>query len=103
MTAIDTLTSLGFEETTVEEYQGLSDSLGLSTDYPHKVLHVLIKGGVTALVEQNVSEDASGGVDVVMKHPAVLILESAKGRVAIPNHDDANNAALIQEIAGDLA
>ena len=36
------------------------------------------------------------GVETIVKHPPVLILESPRGRVAISNHDDEDNAALIQ-------
>jgi hypothetical protein len=103
MTAVDTLKTLGFKEQKTTEFQTLSDDLGLSENYPHKVLAVLTKDGVTALIEQNVSEDEAGGVVSITKHPAVLIMESSKGRVCIPNHDDADNAALITEVAGDLA
>ena len=104
MTAIDTLKNLGFTEDDTAEFQQISDNLDLSrNDNPHKVLHVLTKGDVTAVIEKNVSDDNSGGVEVTMKHPAVLILESSKGRVAISNHDEPDNADLIAEVAGDLA
>lgn len=101
MALADVLTNLGFTEQSVDEFQALGDDLDLSrNDNPYKVKAVYTNGGVTALVEQNVSEDNSGGVDVVMKHPAVLILESNKGRVAIPNFDD--NPSLIADIVRDL-
>lgn len=104
MTAIDTLKSLGFKEGKATEFQALSDDMGLSAnDNPHKVLSVLTKDGVTALIEKNVSEDEAGGVASITKHPAVLILESAKGRVAIPNHDDEGNADLIAAVVADLS
>lgn len=104
MTAIDTLKSLGFTEGDTAEFQKLSDDMGLSrNDNPHKVLAVLTKGSITALVEKNVSDDASGGVEITQKHPAVLIMESPKGRVAISNHDDDDNAPLIAEITENLS
>lgn len=104
MTAVDTLKNIGFTEGKTKEFQALSDSLGLSAnDNPHKVLAVLTKGDVTALIEKNVSDDESGGVVSTTKHPAVLILESPKGRVCIPNHDDDENADLITTVAGDLS
>lgn len=112
MTAIDTLTRLGFVEQDTDEFQALSDDMGLSVnDNPHKVVSVLTKGNVTALIEKNVSEDNSGGVEIVQKHPAVLILESPKGRVAIPNFDNATlmttdgpeDFNLIEKIVSDLS
>lgn len=104
MTAIDTLKGLGFKEQKTAEFQSLSDDIGLSAnDNPHKVLAVLTKDGVTALIEKNISDDEAGGVVSTTKHPAVLILESGKGRVAIPNHDEADNQALIAEVVGDLS
>ena len=104
MTAVDTLTALGFKDGDTAAFQKISDDLGLSrNDNPHKVLNVLTKGSVTALIEKNVSAEDSGGVQSTTKHPAVLIMESPKGRVCIPNHDDAANDALIEQVAGDLA
>lgn len=103
MTAIDTLKTLGFTEGDTEDFQALSDDMGLSVnDNPHKVVSVLTKDGVTALIEKNTSDDDSGGLEVTQKHPAVLIMESAKGRVAISNHDDPANAALIKAVLEDL-
>lgn len=103
MAASDVLVGLGFKADDIAKWQQLSDDLGLSEGYPHKVLAAYTKDGVTALIEQNVSEDNSGGVAVIMKHPAVLILESSHGRVCVPNHDEPDNASLIEAVAGDLA
>ncbi len=104
MTAIDTLKGLGFTEGDTKGFQALSDDLGLSVnDNPHKVQAVLTKGDITALIEKNVSEDTSGGVEVIQKHPAVLILESPRGRVAVANHDDPANDSLIRDVVGDLS
>lgn len=104
MSAIDTLKSLGFTDGDVAAFQQISDDLGLSrNDNPHKVLAVLTKGDITALIEKNVSDDKSGGVEVTTKHPAVLIMESPKGRVCIPNHDDDDNADLLALATKDLA
>ena len=104
MTAVDTLTALGFKDGDTAAFQKISDDLGLSrNDNPHKVLNVLTKGSVTALIEKNVSDDKSGGVEVTTKHPAVLIMESSKGRVCIPNHDDEANADLLAEATKDLS
>lgn len=104
MTAIDTLESLGFvrNEGQAKAFQQISDDLGLSVnDNPHKVLAVFTKDDVTALIEKNISDDESGGVVSTTKHPAVLIMESPRGRVCISNQDD--NAALIAQVAEDLA
>lgn len=104
MTAIDTLASLGFEDQGPEEFQAISNDLDLSrNDNPHKVLSVLKKGDVYAVIEKNVSVDTSGGVESVTRHPAVLILESPKGRVAVSNHDDPDNADLIANVVKDLS
>lgn len=112
MSGIDTLKALGFTEQDTAEFQALSDDLGLSAnDNPHKVQAVLVKGDITALIEKNVSEDNSQGVEIVQKHPAVLILESPKGRVAIPNFDNEalmvkggpEGFNLIEQIVGDLS
>lgn len=104
MTAVDTLKGLGFKDQGTEEFQALSDSLGMSAnDNPHTVLAVLTKGDLTAVVEKNVHDDNSGGVEVTMKNPPVLIIESPRGRVCVSNHDDAANAELIASVVGDLA
>lgn len=104
MTAVDVLKNIGFKEQKTTEFQKLSDNLGLSVnDNPHKVLNVLTKGDITALIEKNVSEDEAGGVSSITKHPAVLIMESPRGRVAISNHDDDDNADLINTVAEDLS
>lgn len=104
MTAVDTLKNIGFKEEKTKEFQDLSDSLGLSAnDNPHKVLSVLTKDDVTALIEKNISDDESGGVVSTTKHPAVLIIESPRGRVCIPNHDEDDNAALIAQAVEDLS
>lgn len=109
MTAIDTLKSLGFKEQKADEFQALSDDLGLTTSdadgitMPHRVLAVLTKGDTTALIEKNVSQDVASGVDSITRHPAILILESPRGRVAVSNHDDPENAALIATLVAELA
>jgi hypothetical protein len=103
MSATDVLKDLGFAEQETDELQTQSDEAGLSANYPHKVLHHYTRDDVTAVIEQNVSEDESGGVAIIMKHPPVLILESPKGRVAVSNHDDAANAELIANVVADLS
>lgn len=104
MTAIDTLKALGFNEEETKEFQQISDDLDLSRDdNPHKVLAVLVKDDVTAVIEKNVSEDEAGGVVSITKHPAVLILESKSGRVCISNFDDADNQAMVEQAVSDLS
>lgn len=103
MTAIDTLTRLGFNDDGPQQFQALSDDMGLSANYPHKVLGVYTLGNVTALIEQNMSEDVSGGVEVIQKHPAILILESPKGRVAISNFDNDDHQPVIEQIVNELS
>ena len=102
MTAIDTLTRLGFAEQDAMVFQAISDQLGLSENGDHKVKAYYTKGDVTAIIEQNVSPDTSGGVEIITKHPAILILESPNGRVSISNQDDPANAALIEQVVLDL-
>lgn len=103
MSAIDVLTNIGFSENGTEEFQALSDQLKLGHNGDHKILGAYKNGDVYAVLEQNVSPDSSGGVEVIMKHPAILILEGPKGRVAIPNADLEENADLIAIVARDLA
>lgn len=106
MTAIDTLRLLGFEDVDVQPYQELSDQIGMSANgHPHTVIAVLTKGQVTALIEKNVHVDVSDGVEIAVMNPAVLIMESPRGRTCIPNHDaaDADTAALISAITEDLS
>jgi hypothetical protein len=113
MSAIDVLQFLGFEEESTDEFQKLSDDLGLSKQdtidpdepiaMPHKVLAVLTKGSITALIEKNTSQDVASGMDTIVRHPAVLILESPHGRVCIPNHDDPANSDLIAAVVADLS
>ena len=99
MSAIDVLSSLGFVEQDKQVFQAISDDLDLSRDdNPHKVLSYFTKGDVTALIEKNVSPDNSGGVDVITKHPPVLILEGPGGRVAVANHDEPENTDLIAHV-----
>lgn len=101
MTVVDVLAQLGFIEKDAQVFQGISDQLDLSHNGDHKVKAYYTKGDVTAVVEQNVSPDTSGGVEIITKHPAVLILESPKGRVAVPNFDD--NADLVAVLVKDLS
>lgn len=103
MTAIDTLKALGFKEQDPAVFQTLSDDIGLSENGDHKVSGYLTKGDITALVERNVSPDFANGVETITRHPAILILESPNGRVAIPNQDDPDNAELIRLVVADLA
>lgn len=104
MTALDTLKAMGFKERDTGPLQQLSDDLGLSQEgEPHVVVAWLEFKGVHAVVEKNISPERAGGVDTITKHPAVLILESERGRVCIPNHDVDANADLIKEIVNGLA
>lgn len=106
MAAVDVLKSLGFKEGDVAPWQSLAEGIGMSNvaeGEPYTVLNVLTKGDVTALIEKNVSEDENGGVVTVTKHPAVLILESPRGRVCIPNHDLDETARAITKSVADLS
>lgn len=99
MAATDVLKNLGFKEQSPKEFQQISDDLDLSRDdNPHKVLSVFSNGKVTALFEKNVSPDNSGGVEVIMKHPPVLIIEGPNGRTAISNYDEDYNVDLIANV-----
>lgn len=97
----DVLLDLGFTKGDVEPWQKLSDAMHLSDEYPHKVLHFFTRDDVAVMIEQNMSPDSSGGVEVVMKHPPVMVVESPKGRVAIPNFE--TNHALIASVVDDLS
>lgn len=103
MSAIDVLKNLGFNEKQTKDFQALSDDMALSHNGDHKVLGAYTNGEVWAVMEQNVSPDTSGGVEVIMKHPAVLVLEGPKGRAAIPNADLPENADLIATVVRDLS
>lgn len=106
MAAVDVLKSLGFKDGDVKEWQALAESIGMSNPQegePYTVLNAMTKGDVTAIIEKNVSEDENGGVVTVTKHPAVLILESPRGRVCIGNHDLDENARAIEKSVADLS
>lgn len=103
MAATDTLKALGFKEQKPDEFQKLSDEIGLSANYPHKVLYVGTKGSVTVLIEENMSEDSAGGVTSITKHPACMIVEGPKGRTVVANHDDPSNADLIAAVVESVS
>lgn len=97
---IDALVALGFTDADPAVFQAVSDGLGLSHNGAHIVHAYLTKGDVTAVIEQNVSPDTNAGVETIVKHPPVLILESPKGRVAVTTIHD---TGLIEALVADLS
>lgn len=95
-----TLLAAGFERKTDlrDQFIAKAESRDLSHNGAYVVQDVWQKGLVTLLFEQNTATQTINGLTAAISHPAVCILSSPEGRVAV----NANDADLILSVASDL-
>jgi len=97
---VTALLDLGFveDEDARSDRQAQADSEGMSARQPYVVTHVLTKGIVEVLIEQNTSEEETGEMKTVVTYPSVARVSSPKGATQCA----ASDVALIDALATEL-
>lgn len=84
-----TMTELGFviDESAAAVAQAAADSAGLSEGGTYRVQQVWRRLDVTVTVEQNQAPETVGGMQALITHPPVAVIDSPAGRYAFNPED----------------
>jgi hypothetical protein len=98
----DVLTDAGFTEDTdlAGQLSDHADSAGMRANGPYDVHGAWSKGDVRVHLEQTTAPDSSGGLNVIVQHPAVLVVTAPELRVAVNPDDVAALASVLAQVAG---
>jgi hypothetical protein len=77
-----------------------AEAAGMRANGPYEVHGAWSKGAVRVHLEQTTAPDSSGGLKIIVQHPAVLVVAGPTLRVAVNPDDTEALATVLAQIAG---
>lgn len=87
------------DETSRDAVQQNAEAQNMSLNGAYLVLNVYVRNDVLVTIEKNESPEDLGGYTAIIQHPALAIVTSPKGRVAV-NPTDVD---LVLSVVSDLS